>query len=113
MTNKERLFELTRYLESYKKYRSFIDAAKSTDAEPPFEYSEVNEILRSVRTFVLALPDSKEKLFLYYHYIQCESMEHCSEIMGVAVRSMYRIRLRALRMAADRFYFGKPCEMAG
>lgn len=112
MTNKDRLSELTRYLESYKKYRRFMNAARSTDAEPPFEYSEVSGMLDSVRTFVLALPDSTEKLFLYYHYIQGESMERCSEILGVALRSMYRIRLRALNLAADRFFFGKPIGLA-
>ena len=55
-----------------------------------------------VRHFILNLPNSDEKLFLYYHYIKGEPTEKCADLLGVSRRSAFRIRIRALKLAYDK-----------
>ena len=56
----------------------------------------------SVRHFILDLPNSDEKLFLYYHYIKGESTEKCAELLGISRRSAFRMRNRALEIAYEK-----------
>ena len=55
-----------------------------------------------VRHFILSLDNSDEKLLLYYHYIKGESVERCSELLGVSRRSAFRMKNRALAMVYDK-----------
>ncbi len=56
-----------------------------------------------VRHFILDLPNSDEKLFLYYHYIKGESTERCAELLGISRRSAFRMRNRALELAYKKY----------
>ena len=108
MTQNEKMKTLIEYLESYKLYRAMKELRDKDDAEPLSEAEGARRKMREIRSFVTSMPDSREKLFLYYHYIGCRSMERCAEMLGVAERSIYRIRLRALKLALCCF----PCERA-
>ena len=48
---------------------------------------------------VSALPNGREKLMLYYHYIRGESVERAADLLGVSRRTGYRIHKRALSAA--------------
>lgn len=50
-----------------------------------------------LRRSVLKLPQTKEKLFLYYRFIKGETMEKTAELLGISRRSVFRLRSRALR----------------
>ncbi len=52
-----------------------------------------------VRHFILSLPNSDEKLLLYYHYVKGNSVPRCAELLGISERSAYRMKNRALAMA--------------
>lgn len=56
-----------------------------------------------VRHFITSLPNSDEKLLLYYHYIRGESVERCAELLGIARASAYRLKKRALNLAMEHW----------
>ena len=78
-----------------------------------------NELLESalsrarmyrVRQFVMTMDNSIEKLFLYFHYIKGESVEKCSELLGVSRCTAYRIKKRALDIATLKAIFSKEID---
>ena len=60
-----------------------------------------------IRHFILGLPNSDEKLLLYYHYIRCEPVEKCAELFGISRASAFRLKKRALIMAGIRLNDGE------
>ena len=53
-----------------------------------------------IRHFIMSLPNSDEKLFLYYHYVKGESVVRCGELLGISRSGAFRMHHRALRIAA-------------
>ena len=53
-----------------------------------------------VRNFIMSLENSDEKLLLYYHYVRGEPVEKCAELLGISRSSGFRLKNRALDMAA-------------
>ncbi len=103
----EKLRELlTRELEGYKDMTLFIASVKAagvSDAGEPFSVEKQTARLKNMREFIISLPDSKEKLLLYYRYICGLSMERTAELLGISTRSVYRMRHRALDIAAKKY----------
>ncbi len=91
-TNKKML-ALDRYEQMY-----FSDDGEN-DFGMPTEEPLARAKMYGVRHFILGLPNSDEKLFLYYHYVKCQSVARCAELLGVSERSGYRIKARALEIA--------------
>lgn len=56
-----------------------------------------------IKRFVTSLPPDDRKLFLYYHYIRCETVERCAELLKISRRSAYRLKRRALEYAAIKY----------
>ena len=56
-----------------------------------------------VQEFICSLPDSEEKLFLYNRYICGESVTRIAEDLDISDRSAYRLRRRALDLAARHY----------
>ena len=54
-----------------------------------------------IRHFIMDLPNGEEKLLLYFHYVKGESIERCSELIGVSRRSAFRLRHKAMHMAYE------------
>ena len=52
-----------------------------------------------IRHFIMDLPNSDEKLFLYYRYIKGESVVRCGELLGISRAGAFRMRRRALLCA--------------
>ncbi len=74
---------------------------------------DTDMILRSGETFwrarmyevgqlIDALPNTPEKLYLYYRYIRGESTEHIADRLGVSRRTGYRLQNRALALATEK-----------
>lgn len=55
-----------------------------------------------VREFIASLPNCPEKLFLSCHYVRGHSVEKCAELMEISPRSAYRLKKRALALAAGK-----------
>ncbi len=57
----------------------------------------------SVRRFIMGLEDGNEKALLFFHYIRGFSVEKCAEMMNVGRASAFRIKKRALLLAAEKY----------
>lgn len=85
-------------LERYKK-DFFSNDPLPYDEVMPDEAPLARARMFEVRHFILSLGNCDEKLFLYYHYIKDDSVERCAELLGISVRTAYRLKARALAMA--------------
>lgn len=56
-----------------------------------------------VRHFINCMQNCDEKLLLYYHYIRCDSVDRCAELIGISRSSAFRLKKRALVLAADYY----------
>ncbi len=90
-----KLLRLDRYEREY-----FHTDEKDIEAfgEAPLARARMFEI----RHFIMQIKNCDEKLMLYYHYIKGEPVERCGELLGVSRSTAFRMKARALKMAAER-----------
>ncbi len=88
-----KLLRLDKYERTYFGYRDGEDSAFN---DAPLARAKMFE----VRHFIMGMKNSDEKLLLYYHYIRGESVEKCAELLGISRSSAFRLKKRALTMAA-------------
>lgn len=101
--------ELKDYLSGYKlckeilqleRYeREFISQQERWESERPGELSLARARMFEIRNFIMDLPNSKEKILLYMHYIDCEPIERCGDIMNISRSSAFRLKRKALYFA--------------
>lgn len=58
--------------------------------------------IREIRTFIDSLPNESCKLLLYYHYVVGMTVERASEELDISRRGAFRLKKKALAMAAAR-----------
>lgn len=58
----------------------------------------------NVRKFITTLDNNNCKLLLYYHYIRGNSVEKCAELLGISRTSGFRLKRRAIELAAEKYY---------
>ena len=85
-----------KYLELYGEKDGFLSIV---DDEMLHEAPFAKAKMFGVRHFILELENSDEKLFLYYHYVKCESVARCAELLGISRRTGFRLKDRALALA--------------
>jgi hypothetical protein len=88
-----KLLRLDKYERTYFGYKDGDDSAFN---DAPLARAKMFE----VRHFIMGMKNSDEKLLLYYHYIRGESVEKCAELLGISRSSAFRLKKRALTMAA-------------
>ena len=107
------------YLESYLIYSKMLDMrvceeglSSSEDEEKrraaaAYEIVCIKTRMREIEEFIEKLKiDGKWlecKIFLKYHYIFGYTIEECSEKMYVSRSTAYRLKKRALKIAAEQF----------
>lgn len=89
--------EVKRRLSCYTAYRRIVDGGQNKSGAPYDEMS-LRAAMFAIRRSVMRLPESKEKLLLYNHYIRGESLECCAELIGISRRSVFRLKLSALEL---------------
>ncbi len=90
-------------LEKYEKEYFGRNESEWEQQELPADLPLARVRMFEIRHFVMALPNCEEKLLLYYRYIKGESIENCAELLGVSRSTVYRIKDRALNLAARNF----------
>ena len=102
------------YLSGYQTYARMIDLNRYERAYfAPLRPNTVDRIEESetylrmrmyeIRAFILSLPDSEDKLLLYYAYVHGESMMRCAELLNISRATVYRWKKRALESAAVHY----------
>ena len=104
LVSDEELQAMENYLKGYDFYekmltmdeygRSFF-GDESVNVELPMARVKMFEI----RHFIMAMNNSSEKLMLYYHYVQGETIERCGERLGVSRSTAFRMKNRAIHCA--------------
>ena len=105
----EELRQIEDYLKGYQFYQKLLRldryekkyfGVSEWEAESPGELPLARAHMFEIRHAVMAIPNCDEKLLLYYHYIKGEPVERCAELLGVSRSSAFRMKKRALEMAA-------------
>ena len=106
----ESTLDMENYLKGYRlnlklmrldKYEKDYLGWKDEEEEPIKETLVARAKMFEIRHFVVGMKNGDEKLLLYYHYIRGESIEKCAELLGISRSSGFRLKKRALRMAAE------------
>lgn len=105
MTDGEKTQRAKDFLSSYALYKQWLGASRydrgSMEGEAVMDDVFLQAKLFAVREFVFSLPNCREKLFLNCHYIRLYTVEKSAEMMGISVRSAYRLKTRAIAFAAE------------
>ncbi len=88
-----KLLKLDKYERRYFDYKDGEDSAFS---DLPMSRIKMFE----VRHFIMDMKNCDEKLLLYYHYIRGESVEKCAELLHISRSSGFRLKKKALMLAA-------------
>ncbi len=107
-SNQSQIEEMKNYLSGYRLYRDLLELEKyereflrtrEWSSERPGDLTLARVKMFEIRDFILALPNSSEKILLYLHYIDCEPIERCGDIMEISRSSAFRLKRRALAFA--------------
>jgi len=99
----QKLLRLDRYEREY-------FGATDRDTEGLSETRLARPRMYDVRHFIMSLPNSDEKLLLYYHYVRGQSIEACAELLGISRSSGFRKKKIALELAAEKYVKERVCN---
>ena len=105
----EQIRKIENYLKEYRfqsrllrmdRYEREFFRTRQSDTDSPSDQPIARAKMYEIRHFLMSLPNSDEKLLLYYHYIKGESIERCAELLDLSRSSGFRLKKRALGIAA-------------
>ena len=92
--------ECDRILRSYRQMNSVLLSSRSYGRvfgdEDKIDEAAMRAQMYSIRSAILDVEDSRERLFLYHYYIKGQSLKTCGKILGISDRSACRLKSRAL-----------------
>ena len=94
-------YALNRKLLRMERYEKEYFHTDDRDFEAMGEAPLARARMYEIRHFIMDLPNSDEKLFLYYRYIKGESVTNCGELLGISRAGAFRMRRRALICAIE------------
>ena len=100
MINFLKVYGLNRKLLVLDRYEKQYMKASGAEEMLISEVAFARPRMYEVRNFIMSLENSDEKLLLYYHYVRGEPVEKCAELLGISRSSGFRLKNRALDMAA-------------
>ena len=92
-------YKLSRDLLELEKYEREFLRSRACASERPGDLSMARARMFEIRHFILNLPNSNEKILLYLHYIDCEPIERCGDILNMSRSSAFRLKRKALSLA--------------
>ena len=92
-------YKFCRRMLNLKNYEQKYFDTLEWERETPTEFSLARAKMYEIRHFILDMPNGDEKLMLYYHFVRCETVERCGELLGVSRSSAFRLKKRALAKA--------------
>ena len=103
--SQEEIWNMENYLKSYKICKRILQLKNYEDkyfetleweSETPAEFGIIRAKMFEVRHFIMGMPNSTEKVLLYYHFVRCEPIERCAELLGISRSSGFRLKRNAL-----------------
>lgn len=103
-------YKLSRDLLELEKYEREFIRSREWASERPGDITLSRAKMFEIRHFILNLPNSNEKILLYLHYIDCEPIERCGNIMGISRSSAFRLKKKALALACAKSKNKEPIK---
>ena len=101
---------INRYLRDYRRTYSLMKSTALTRKyldDASFNDDSAETVYRAkmfeIRAFVLSIDQTPEKMLLYYYYIKGFTLEKCAQILGISRRSVYRLKIKALDLALEKY----------
>lgn len=98
--------ECDRVLRSYRAMNDVLLSSrsygKSFGEEDKFDEASMRAQMFAIRSAILEVEDSRERLFLYHYYIKGNTLEICAKILGISRRSVYRLKVKAINGIAQK-----------
>ncbi len=98
--------ECDRILRSYRAMNDVLLSSRSYGRTFGEEYTLDEAAMRAqmyaIRSTILEVPDSRERLFLYHYYIKGNTLENCAKILGISRRSVFRLKGKAIDKIAPK-----------
>ena len=99
-------FECDRILRSYRQMNSVLLSSRSYGRvfgdEDKIDEAAMRAQMYSIRSAILDVEDSRERLFLYHYYIKGHTVETCAKILGISRRSVFRLKVKAIDKIAKK-----------
>ena len=102
--------EINRYLRDYRRTYSMLKSSSLTrkfSGEEGYRADADEALFRArmfeIRAFVLSIEQTPEKMLLYYYYIKGFTLDKCAKILGISRRSVYRLKIKALDLALQKY----------
>lgn len=88
---------------SLRGYRKMADALRSANSwgqrfgdDEYFDEASMMAQMYALRSRILSLEDTQQRMFLYHYYIRGLNMNECAQALCVSLRTVSRIKNRAL-----------------
>lgn len=101
---------INRYLRDYRRTYSLMKSSamtrkylENTDLDDDSAETVYRAKMFEIRAFVLSIDQTPEKMLLYYYYIKGFTLDKCAKILGISRRSVYRLKLKALDLALEKY----------
>jgi DNA-directed RNA polymerase specialized sigma subunit len=95
-----------RILRSYRAMNDVLLSSRSYGKtfgeEEKLDESSMRAQMFAIRSAILELEDSRERLFLYHYYIKGHTLETCAKIIGISRRGVYRLKGRAINSISKK-----------
>lgn len=98
--------ECDRILRSYRAMNDVLLSARSYGrtfgVEETLDETAMRAQMYAIRSAILEVEDSRERLFLYHYYIKGNTLENCAKILGISRRSVFRLKGKAVNNIAQK-----------
>ena len=98
--------ECDRILRSYRQMNSVLLSSRSYGRvfgdEDKIDEAAMRAQMYSIRSAILDVEDSRERLFLYHYYIKGHTVETCAKILCISRRSVFRLKVKAIDKIAKK-----------
>lgn len=102
--------QINSYLRDYRRTYSMLRSSSFTrkfSGEEAYRADADEALFRArmfeIRSFVLSVEPTPEKMLLYYYYIKGCTLDQCAKILGISRRSVCRLKLQALDAALEKY----------
>ena len=98
--------ECVRTLRSYRTMNDVLSSSRNWGREfgeaDKLDEAAMRAQMYAIRSAILEVEDSRERLFLYHYYIKGNTLETCAKLLGISRRSIYRLKARAIDGIANK-----------
>ena len=106
--DKEKLMrvECDRVLRSYRTMNDALLSSRSYGRtfgdDDKLDEAAMRAQMYAIRSAILEVENSRERLFLYHYYIKGHTLETCAKILGISRRSVFRLKGNAIDKIAKK-----------